>query len=622
VHPARPISWLPLASVLAVAMAGLLILASGVVGDQTGRVPLPDPHGSTVETLADPHATFAWPDITAPAAATWQPWRGAGYIYAPRGGAVWVRFTLRNPSAQPLRGVIANAEHHTDRFDFWSEVPGTPPATWPHARTGELVPVAARPIWGRDAAFFVSVPARGAQVVYLRIEDRFAVWFLPAWWPQERAFLGAQLRQTVAEALYIGVLLALFVYNGVLWARFRHRDLGYYLGYLGCIGLGVALARVQEAWLGFALGSPKMEVGIALALAGSGFFAIQFAREFLSLAHRAPRLDRVVRVLRAVLVGLGLGGFGFLWFETTVWQHLVLAAMLTSHGVLFVGGVVAWRGGVRHAKYFLLSFGCLLAGLFPVALSWLLAIPLGAAPLVVLFASALEMLLLSLALSERFARLQQAAQAARLAEEKTRLEMLRYQLNPHFLFNALNSVYGLVYPVSRPAGDLVRRLADFCRSTFTRDVRERRPLREEFAVLRNYLEIEQLRWRDRLVVEFRPDPAADDFELPAFLLLPLTENAIKHGGATSPDILRLGLTTQRAADGSVTIELANTGRWAHAGEARTVPSHGIGLENLRARLDRAFPGTHTFTTESRDGWVYVRLHFTAAAHPPAAATPA
>ncbi len=601
-------------------MAGLLILASGVISDQTGLVPLPDPHGSTIETLADPHASFPWPDVTAHSPDAWQPWLGQGYIHAPRGAAVWVRFTLRNPSDQPLRGVIANAEHHTDQFDFWREVPGTPPATWPHARTGELVPVAERPIWGRDAAFFVTVPARGAQVVYLRIEDRFAVWFLPAWWPQERAFLGAQLRQTVAESLYVGVLLALFVYNGVLWARFRHRDLGYYLGYLGCIGLGVALTRVQEAWLGFALGSPKMEVGIALALAGSGFFAIQFAREFLSLAQQAPRIDRVARALRVGLVSLGLGGFGFLWFETTVWQHLILAAMLVSHGVLFLGGVLAWRGGVQHAKYFLLSFGLLLAGLLPVALAWLLAIPLGAAPLIVLFASALEMLLLSLALSERFARLQQAAQAAQLAEEKTRLEMLRYQLNPHFLFNALNSIYGLVYPVSRPAGDLVRRLADFCRSTFTRDVREWRPLHEEFAVLRNYLEIEQLRWRDGLVVEFRPDPAADAFELPAFLLLPLTENAIKHGGATSPEILHIKLTTQRAADGTVTIEIANTGRWAREGEARTVASNGIGLENLRARLARAFPGTHTFTTEARDGWVYVRLHFTAAT--PAAASAA
>ncbi len=594
-------------------MAGLLILAAGVIRDQTGQVPLPDAHGSTVETLADPQASLTWPEVTAQTGEAWQPWRGTGYIHCPRGAAVWVRFTVRNPSPEPLRGVIANAEHHTDRFDFWSGALGTAPATWPHARSGELVPVAERPIWGRDAAFYVTVPAHGEQVVYLRIEDRFAVWFLPAWWPQERAFLGAQLRQTVAESLYVGVLLALFVYNGVLWARFRHRDLGYYLGYLGCIGLGVALTRVQETWLGFSLGSPKMEVGIALALSGSGFFVIQFAREFLSLAQQAPRIDRVARRLRVLLVSLGLGGFGFLWFETTTWQHFILVACLLTHVILFIGGVIAWRGGLPHAKYFLLSFGVFLAGWLPVSLSWLLAIPLGAAPLIVLFASALEMLLLSLALSERFARLQQAAQAARLAEEKTRLEMLRYQLNPHFLFNALNSIYGLVYPVSRPAGDLVRRLADFCRSTFTRDVREWRPLHEELAVLRNYLEIEQLRWRDGLVVEFSTDPAADAFELPAFLLLPLTENAIKHGGATSPEVLNVSLRTARGADGSVMIEIANTGRWTPAGEPRSVSSNGIGLDNLRARLARAFPGTHTFTTESRDGWVYVRLHFTAQA---------
>ena len=196
---------------------------------------------------------------------------------------------------------------------------------------------------------------------------------------------------------------------------------------------------------------------------------------------------------------------------------------------------------------------------------------------------------------------------AQLSEEKARLEMLRYQLNPHFLFNALNSIYGLVYPHSRSAGELVRRLADFCRSTLTRTDDQWHSLEDECAMLRTYLDIEQARWRERLVIEFVLDPAAATLRLPAFLLLPVVDNAIKHGGATSPDVLTVRLTTQRAADGAVTITIANTGTWLAASDPRPTASTGIGMENLRARLVRCFPSAHALDVVPVDGWVELRL---------------
>ena len=197
--------------------------------------------------------------------------------------------------------------------------------------------------------------------------------------------------------------------------------------------------------------------------------------------------------------------------------------------------------------------------------------------------------------------------AARLAEEKAQLEMLRYQLNPHFLFNALNSIYGLVYPHAPSAGDLVRQLADFCRGTLTRRGDQWQTLGQELGMLRTYLDIEQARWRDRLVITFSEDATADGLRLPGFLLLPLVDNAIKHGGATSPDVLSLRIATRAEADGSVVIEIANTGEWLAPGQPRAQPSTGIGMENLRSRLDRSFPGAHELTVSSADGWVVVRL---------------
>lgn len=197
--------------------------------------------------------------------------------------------------------------------------------------------------------------------------------------------------------------------------------------------------------------------------------------------------------------------------------------------------------------------------------------------------------------------------AAQIAEEKAQLEMLRYQLNPHFLFNALNSIYGLVYPHSKPAGELVRRLAEFCRGTLTRTDDQWHSLAEECAMLRTYLDIEQARWRERLVIEFALDPAAANLRLPAFLLLPVVDNAIKHGSATSPDVLSFHLTTRATADGTVTIEVANTGTWLAPSDPRATASTGVGLENLRTRLHRAFADTHALNVTTADGWVVVRL---------------
>jgi signal transduction histidine kinase len=195
--------------------------------------------------------------------------------------------------------------------------------------------------------------------------------------------------------------------------------------------------------------------------------------------------------------------------------------------------------------------------------------------------------------------------AARLAEEKASLEMLRYQLNPHFLYNTLASICGTAHTNADATRTMARRLADFCRLTLTRPD-ETDVVREEVRMLQSYLEIEKARWRDQLQVEIDVAPEAADRRLPAFLLLPLVENAIKHGGRTSRDILQLRLVIRATPDDDgLTIEVANTGVWD-----TTTPnpdSTGIGLENLRRRLRRYYADAHQISIESTGGWVVVTL---------------
>jgi ligand-binding sensor domain-containing protein len=224
------------------------------------------------------------------------------------------------------------------------------------------------------------------------------------------------------------------------------------------------------------------------------------------------------------------------------------------------------------------------------------------------------------------ARLQQVDRderiAAQLAEEKARLEVLRYQLNPHFLYNSLNSVYGLLFDNSRAAGEMVLRLSDFCRATLTSNPEPMPTLGSQIAVLRLYLEIEKVRWGDNLQVEFDVAHAATHVPLPPSLLLPLVENAVKYGSRTSPGVLTVRLFARLGEQsfdsrstpaeenagrvGSLHIEVANSGTWVEPSSDRADSSH-IGLENLRLRLHRYYPSAHAFSIEAKPGWVVARL---------------
>ena len=198
--------------------------------------------------------------------------------------------------------------------------------------------------------------------------------------------------------------------------------------------------------------------------------------------------------------------------------------------------------------------------------------------------------------------------AATLAAERARLEVLRYQLNPHFLFNTLTSICAQIMQEPVVARATVVRLAEFCRLTLHRPESEGgNTVAHEVGMLTAYLDIEKTRLGPRIEVAVGSDPALDAVRLPPFLLLPLVENAVKYGTATSADLVRVRLTLRRESDGAVLIEVANSGTWSDPGAHGAVPSTSIGLINLRERLQRHFPGAHDFSTSAADGWVVARL---------------
>lgn len=134
-------------------------------------------------------------------------------------------------------------------------------------------------------------------------------------------------------------------------------------------------------------------------------------------------------------------------------------------------------------------------------------------------------------------------------------------------------------------------------------------------MLRAYLDIEQTRMGELLSVTFAVDAALDAVLMPRLLLLPLVENALKYGQATSEDTLAITISAQRAPGGGegVVFEISNTGTWVERGSRPGIPSTGIGHENLRERLLRHYPDAFVFSHSAADGWVHVRLELKAAA---------
>ncbi len=208
-----------------------------------------------------------------------------------------------------------------------------------------------------------------------------------------------------------------------------------------------------------------------------------------------------------------------------------------------------------------------------------------------------------------------ARDAAELRSERTRWQMLRYQLSPHFLFNALSSLGGLVVTDPPAAGRVVDRLSEFCQLALENAHDDLRRLDQELKIIRAYLDVEQAGHGDALRVTYHIDDHAATFRVPPLLLQPLVENALKYGAQTSDDLLELSISAQPDGDG-LRLEIANTGRWIEAPAAprRRDP---IGLNNVRARLARLGLGSEALTTHTGDGWVrvMVRLPRLAAALP-------
>ncbi len=186
------------------------------------------------------------------------------------------------------------------------------------------------------------------------------------------------------------------------------------------------------------------------------------------------------------------------------------------------------------------------------------------------------------------------------AETSARLAELQARIRPHFLFNSLNSAIALVREDPARAEALLEDLSELFRHALVAKA-DAATLAEEVQVARHYLDIEQVRFGERLRVEWAIDPDAGRARVPALFLQPLVENAVKHGVEPSPTGADVKVTTQRRGS-VVVIKVTNT---VPAGQGR--PGHGVALDNVRDRLRLLHDVQAQFQTALIDGRYQVRM---------------
>ena len=259
------------------------------------------------------------------------------------------------------------------------------------------------------------------------------------------------------------------------------------------------------------------------------------------------------------------------------------SAVVATGWVLLIGQMAYLAHGATHMMYTPETFPVVVSNQFFILLAW----------------SAGYLMIVHWQRSQARAR---TSLAALSHAREAQLAMLRYQLNPHFLFNAMTSVRALITTQPEQARETLTRLSGFLRYTLGSQDRQTATVAEEIEIVRDYLAIEKVRFEERLAAEIDVDPAAADERMPSFLLHTLVENGIKHG-STIDGRLKI-VVTAGVVDGWLRMQVANTGRLDGSPDAGDSGGGSrVGLINVRQRLAASLPGHHDFRLEQDGDWV-------------------
>jgi two-component system sensor histidine kinase AlgZ len=271
-------------------------------------------------------------------------------------------------------------------------------------------------------------------------------------------------------------------------------------------------------------------------------------------------------------------------------SHLLAAVICAS---LLLEGARGWAGLLARTDYFGPGLTRHASAIAPLLL--------GLGLVLYLFAAALHYMLIAF---ERSRHAETEALQAQILSREAELRALRAQIQPHFLFNSLNSINALVGSRPEEARRVCVLLADFLLRTLVVGTRERVPLSEELTLVDDLLSIERVRFGDRLRYECSVEEGTASWQVPPLVLQPLVENAVKHGLSPSAAGGTVWVVA-RVEDGRLLLTVRDDGVGPNGG---VTAGTGTGLSNVRARLTGLYGDRQSFSTAAApDGGTIVRL---------------
>ena len=301
--------------------------------------------------------------------------------------------------------------------------------------------------------------------------------------------------------------------------------------------------------------------------------------------------DTVQTNLVSMLPGVVLVYFNLYWMI----PRLLLRKKYVAYVGVFILGLAASSWMLSYVTYLLFAdvYGIPSQGL------WFIS----AEGLIVSLAEILVVLGFSMALYflGEWSRRDRYAKELEKRNLETELALLKNQINPHFVFNTLNTIYHLMDQKVETAQEVLNQFSDTLSHQLYDTSKERIPLKNELNYLRNYLAIEQVRHEDMLTLDLDFPERVNGHQIAPMLLMPLVENAIKHGRSAQGCRIRLQLDVEGDtllfhSENSIVQKRTNVG-----------PAGGIGLQNVRRRLALIYPGRYSFHTRSADHTFFTDL---------------
>jgi len=571
-----------------------------VVGAETPGVIDLVPH---VAVLVDPGGSLGIGDvIAAPWSDRFTATGGLPPIHGFTTAAVWLRAEIRSTSDLPQEWLV---ELSTARMSHF---------TWYVVHDGQVELVQEDGAVDREAAatsrfplLRLQFPPGGSRVVYGRARSDTSI-RLPLTVATPSAYARHDVIRTAWDMAQFGFCAAI-AFQSLLLGGLQRRPLDRRLMVIALAYM--AYASIYNGYLHvFWPGRPLwLEKQGLMAAAGIGTFGFIGFNQAAIGAERVTALDRGIARAAAAILVLALSLLAVLPFATAA--QIMLTAMIVAL-VVSIAVVVRSFDGWRLDYAMVLLPGAIAT----VYITTMRLEALGVVPPLVsqqrLGQFALPVLLtgFSLAISSRQKNLREAEirlATAREAESAARLEALRFQINPHFLFNTLTAIDALSRVAPGRIPTIVERLATFLRLRVLPTRAALVPLDHEIATVRAYLDIEQVRYGDAIAATYDIAPGIGDCPVPVFMLQLIVENAVKHCRETD-DVIRLQIGVHAVGE-RIVVSVSNPGLLEAAGmPAGTIAAGlGLGTGNIRERLTLHYGPNARFSLVQEGDLVVARL---------------